>query len=53
MGYMKAMLMDIQEYLRKHPEKVAGDIIHLQVETFEGPKWIDYKITDYDLGRIE
>jgi hypothetical protein len=49
MGYMKRMSMDVQEYLKEHPEeKIVGHKIHIEVDTFEGRKWIDYKVVNAD-----
>jgi hypothetical protein len=50
MGYMKRMLMDVQEYLREHPEeRVVGHTIHIEVDTFDGRKQIDHKVTNFDV----
>ena len=54
MGYMKAMFMDIQDYLENHPdEKIAGKTIHIEVDTYQGKKWVDYVLTEYDVKSNE
>jgi hypothetical protein len=50
MGYMKMLFMDIQEYVQEHPEVVVGDSIRIEVDTFEGRKWINYIVTKNDIG---
>jgi hypothetical protein len=49
MGYMKRLLTDIQDYLIEHPDEVVGNSIHIEVDTFEGRKLIDYVLTENDM----